>query len=121
MTVVRTICTQHLVTLNTTELEFPALGEYKTYRYDSFETVGTPLNAWSTSGPGFDRPDTVVTMWVDSPSLGTAGLIIMEAMGDQCASIRSVLTWSVDARWAKAFSQQVDGPTAAAITAKAMH
>lgn len=121
MTAVRTVCLQHNVTTHTTVIDFPDLKEFETYAYNG--TLSTTLgpNAFGQDGQGFEDPDTVRTVWIDNTDgVFTAKLIIMEAMADNSSSIRSILACTVDARWAQAHSQQIDGVSASAITAKAL-
>ena len=119
----RTTCLWQNITLNTTEIEFPALSEFTIYEYDSKATIKVPLSLWTDDNKTFVEPDVVRTLWVsqnDAQSIGsvTAGIIVMEAMEYPNVTGRSSLVCSVDARWVKTFTSQADGGSDIAVTAQ---
>ena len=119
----RTTCLWQNITLNTTELEFPALSEFSVYEYDSRATVKVSPSLWTDDNETFVEPRVVRTLWIpqtDAQNIGsvTAGIIVMEHLQNSNATARSSLVCSVDARWVNTNTNQADGGSDIAITAQ---
>ncbi|KAK3174394.1 hypothetical protein OEA41_001640 [Lepraria neglecta] len=108
----------------------PNLKEYEFYTYNIQSSAWTKAVAvspdlWSKDGQSFIDRESVKTQWIEyTAEAVTAGVVIMEAMTNISLPTRSILACAVDARWAKAQSQQIDGPISpsqAAVTATALH
>ena len=128
MAAVRTVCLQQDVRTNTTSLLFPYMREFEFYTWDFAtsaewsKSISVSTSMWSNDNNSFIDAGRVRTQWIPYSTQGiTAGLVVMEAMTNTSVETRSVLACAVDARWAKASSQQVDGPLQAAVGAVALH
>ena len=129
MAAVRTVCFPQDVEVDTTSILLPVLKEYEYYTYniqssDWNTQVAVSPDLWSADNKSFIDPEIVRTRWIEyAADAVTAGVLIMGAMTNNSLSTRSILACAVDARWAKAQSQQSDGPLSseAPVTPTALH
>lgn len=117
---VRAACLWQTSATNTSEIQFPWLESYKTYRYDSSASVAVQPDTWSQNNVSFICPDLVRTVWIDGAQdidAVTAGLIILAPLMNSNDTTRSALGRSIDARWDESHHVQSDGPLDIAISA----
>lgn len=117
---VRTACLWQTIATNTSEVQFPQLGLYQTYLYDSNVYLAVKPDIWSQDNVSFISPDEVRTVWIDGAQdidAVTAGLIILAPLTNSNDTTRSALGCSIDARWDESHHVQADGPLDIAISA----
>ena len=116
---VRTACHLQTIASNTSEIQFPRLESFKTYRYDFTASVAIQPGIWSQNHVSFAGPDLVRTIWIDGAQnidAVTAGLMILAPLNNSKDTSRSALACSIDARWDESYHVQSDGPLDNAIT-----
>ena len=98
---VRTACLWQTIKTNTSEIQFPKLESYETFRYDSNTSVAIQPDTWSHDNVSFISPDIVRTVWIDGAqdiNAVTAGLVILAPLIKPNGTTRSALGCSIDAR-----------------------
>ena len=117
---VRTACLWQTIATNTSEIQFPLLESYETYRYNSNASVPVQPDTWSQDNVSFVSPDIARTVWIDGAQdidAVTAGLIILAPLINPNDTTRTALGCSIDARWDESHHVQSDGPLDITITA----
>lgn len=120
---VRTACPWQTITISTSEIQFPRLESYKTFRYDSTNSnasLAVRPDTWSQDDVSFISPDLIRTVWNDGAQdidAVTAGLMVLAPLVNSNDTTRSALGCSINARWDESHHVQSDGPLDTAISA----
>ena len=90
---VRTVCISQNITVDTREIEFPALSAFEIYQYDSKTKIEVSATLWTNDGKTFIDPNRVKTVWIpqaDAQKIGTVttGLIVMAPLCDLLSHAR---------------------------------